>query len=155
MKLLLIMLFAIFIVPSSFAGFLGWGVPTCEHVTIKIKNNIEFPTESGKMKKNRKLRVKKLQFYDDAADKWRSEQVKNTTITGGAIGTFKESLGDVRGMKVTKFKIRYDYELEDGKWGKDLWSDPIVPTSNQSDLVCKNNKTIYTIDFTNSKFNKK
>ena len=137
-KLGLVILSSLF-VSTAFAA-------TCKNVSIKVKNNT-----------GHEVRVKKLQFYDDPAGKWRDEDVKNTYIKNTKSNSFKESLGSVLGRRVTKFKIRYDYRLQDGTMSKDIWSNSVVPTAKNDDgnLTCKSDRTTYTVDFTKEKFKSK
>ena len=137
-KLGLIILLSLF-VSTAFAS-------KCKKVKIKVENNT-----------GHEVRVKKLEFYDDPAGKWRDEQVKNSTIKNGNSHTYEENLGYVLGRRVTKFKVKYDYRLEDGTMSKDIWSNEIKPTATGDDgnLTCKSDRTTYIVDFTKEKFKSK
>jgi hypothetical protein len=60
------------------------------------------------------MRVKALKFFDQTSDKWRSEDIANTTIPPDSGMRFRDNLDNAKNHRIGSWKVK----LDDNSWQK-------------------------------------
>jgi hypothetical protein len=110
---------------------------TCKNVKFTIANNFK---DSGSAK--RTIRVKKIEYFNDHSNDWKTEDVKNFEIKYGKKRTTKgDNLSNILGEDVSKIKVIFDYKEGDDQYSKDGNSGEIAMPGDRD---CKADKTFPT-----------